>query len=138
MCIRNIGICVLVGTSLVPGSGCKKSEPADSAPVSASKQPAQNDPAASVHWIGLKQLVNETNAAGFLKIWRLPETERLKDQTLDKLALAPWRLSGSSRLPAVTNYAALVRENPSASLLRPLLEDLVQEQSHLEIQNADS
>jgi hypothetical protein len=83
----------------------------------------------------MKRLANETNAAGVLKIWRLPETEKLKAQTLDKLALAPWRLSGTNRPPAVTNYAALVRANPSASLLRSLLDDLVQEEWYLEIRD---
>ena len=107
------------------GNGCKKSEPSESQTGGSANQPVPSNPVATVHWIGMKRLAKETNAAGVLKILRLPETEKLKAQTLDKLALAPWRLSGTNRPPAVTNYTALVRENPSASLLRSLLDDLV-------------
>ncbi len=66
----------------------------------------------------------------------MPQTEKLRSQTLDKLAIAPWRLSGTNRPPASTNYATLVRENHSASLIRPFLDDLVQNEVYLEAREA--
>jgi hypothetical protein len=86
----------------------------------------------------MNRLANEPGAAGFMKIWQLPETQRLKTQTLDKLALAPWLLSGTNRLPSTTNYAAVVHQNHPAELLRPLLDDLVQEQCYLEMRGVDT
>jgi hypothetical protein len=135
MGMRNIEMCWLALLLLVLGNGCKKSEAGNSDAGSATKPPSQNDPVATIHWLGMKRLSGDTNAAGFLKIWGLPETEKLKAQTLDKLALAPWHVADTNGLPAVTNYAALVQENPSASLLRPLLDDLVQEEWYLEIRD---
>lgn len=55
-------------------------------------------------------------------IWRLPESARLEAQTLDKLATAPWRVLLHN---SDTNV-------PSA-LLRPLLDDLVEEECYLEM-----
>lgn len=76
-----------------------------------------------VHWMGKEKLGAETKAAGFMRIWREPVSARLEAQTLDKLALAPWRLL---RGDAATNGA------PTKSM-RALLEDLVQSESHLEV-----
>ena len=61
-----------------------------------------------------------------MEIWKLPASEKLGAQTLDKLSLAPWRLLKGD---AATNGA------PSAQL-RLLLDDLVQSESYLEIRNA--
>lgn len=76
-----------------------------------------------LHWLGKKQLADDVSATNFLAIWNLPESLKLEAQTLDKLATAPWRLS-------VTN-------NPLATaptaLLRPLLDDLVREETQLEL-----
>jgi hypothetical protein len=94
-----------------------------------------NDPVVTTHWVGIKHLSRDPSAAGFLKFWRLPESERLKMQTLDKLAAAPWRLASTNR-PAITNAAAYLREYPSAALLRPLLDDLVQDEWFFETREA--
>ncbi len=53
----------------------------------------------------------------------MPESLRLESQTLDKLSSAPWRL--------LTTATPL--SNAPTALLRPLLDDLVQEESYLEI-----
>jgi len=132
MFIRNTGFHLLSVLMFALVSGCGQSRP-EEAQTGAEKQSWQTNPVAVVHWVGLKKLTAEANAAGFLKIWRLPESERLKAQTLDKLALAPWRLSVTSTAPVDTNYAALLRQNAPASLLRPLLDDLVQDECYLEI-----
>src|SRR5437868_1091763 len=108
--IRTTFNCAILCSLLSLGSGCKKSDVKES-------QPAHNPEILSLHWMGMSRLSKETNAAGFLKIWRLAETEKLEAQTLDKLALGSWHLYGTNR-PAGTNYVARLRENHPASLLR--------------------
>jgi hypothetical protein len=133
MFIRNSGIWGLGVLIFALGGGCKKPDPNDSA---AERGKQSDNPAATVHWAGIGRLATDTNAAGFLKIWSLPETERLKAQTLDKLALLPWGLPGTNGQARITNYAALVRANRPASLLRSILDDLVQTEWYLEIRES--
>ena len=133
MRIRNASIYALGLLLFASVAGCGKSDTSTSA--SNSKAPS-NEPIATVHWIGSRHLEALANAAGFLKIWRLPESERLRAQTLDKLALAPWASPPTNTTIVITNTAALVRANPSASLLRPLLDDLVKEECYLEMRDA--
>lgn len=123
MCFRSIGSVFVAALFLVAGAGCRKSEPVPSAPPSS---PPPVETVARVHWLGKKQLAAETNAASFMDIWKLSESVRLERQTLDKLSLAPWRLLQGD---AATNGAP-------AALLRPLLDDAVQEESYLEIRGA--
>lgn len=61
-----------------------------------------------------------------MAIWRMPESTKLETQTLEKLATAPWRL--------LRNVTPL--SNAPVALLRPLLDDLVQEESYLEIRDS--
>src|ERR1035438_10248973 len=121
---------------------------------------------ARVHWIGMKELAAETNAGSFLKMWNLPETAKLERQTLDKLALAlvgatvlesNYEAVASGRLtstaanqePGRTNQLLLSNPQSPASALqsaisqhlstncfRPLLDDLVNEESYLEVRQA--
>ena len=127
--MRRIGLFLFALLALGHGAGCKKSQ---------SDQSAQSEPPAApilvipkaetvarVHWLGRKRLAAETNAAHLLSIWNLPESGKLGEQTLDKLALAPWRLWKGD---ASTNGA------PTA-LMRPLLDDLLQEESYLEVRH---
>ena len=79
---------------------------------------------ARVHWSGMKQLSGGTNAASLMTIWNLPESRRLERQTLDKLSLAPWPLLHRNL------------DTNAAALLRPLLDDLVADESYLEIRQA--
>src|ERR1700693_4618220 len=81
MRIRNIGVGALAILILVSGSGCKKSETNGSTQSEGAKVPT--GPLATLHWIGMTRLAADPNAAGFLKIWRLPESDKLKSQTLD-------------------------------------------------------
>ena len=76
---------------------------------------------ASIHWVGKKQLAGETNAAVLMDVWGLPQSLKLEQQTLYKLSLAPSRLS---RLDTGTNVALL---------LQPLVQDVLQEESYLEV-----
>jgi len=84
------------------------------------------DLVARIHWRGKQSLAADTNAAAFLTIWDMPESVRLVNQTLDKLALAPWRMrEGWTTNTPATNY--------SATLIRPLLDDLVNAECFLEV-----
>jgi hypothetical protein len=75
-----------------------------------------NQPAARIHWLGLKNISADTNAANVMRIWVQPETTALVAQTLDKLSRVPGH--GAS--------------NAASALLRPLLEDLVYSEFYLE------
>lgn len=130
MWIRNTGICTVASLVLLLGAACNKAEPNASRASSPAKP---SGPVATVHWVGIRHLENDPNAAGILKFWRLRDTQRLLAQTLDKLALAPWRLSGPNPPAAATNYALLMRDYPAVAFVRPLLDDLVLDEWHLQI-----
>ena len=122
-CIRLVLVAALIVAS---GAGCRKSTPA---PEPAAPEPtAPSAPAvetvARIHWLGKERLAAETNAAGLMTIWNLPESARLETQTLGKLSVAPWPLLHRE---ADTNASAL---------LRPLLDDALQEESYLEVRRA--
>jgi hypothetical protein len=127
--------CILLGCLfLTLVGGCKQSGSADKTPSQNSEQTTQAfTNVARIHWLGKKRISAETNAAGFMQIWNLPQSARLEMQTLDKLALA---LVITNRAPLTnyqappTNYSALLK-GPSA-YLRPLLDDLLQEESYWE------
>ena len=46
--------------------------------------------------------------------------------------------SGAASPPVITNYDEVIAAHPTASLLRPLLDDLLQEEWHLEVKSAES
>lgn len=78
------------------------------------------DSVARIHWIGKNRI--STNGAGeLLRLWAMPESLKLQEQTLDKLSAAPWRLLRGESNPASTN------------LMRPLLRDLVDEEFYLQL-----
>src|SRR5262249_25768816 len=137
MCVKNMGPGALALLCLALIAGCGQNESGSSSSGNNQKQQAENEPVLSLHWVGMKRLSVEPSAAGFMQVWRLPESEKLKAQTLDKLALAPWHILATNRSPAITNFAALVKQNHSAALLRPLLDDLVQNECYLEIRGTE-
>lgn len=99
-------------------AGCRAASSAESAlPVSI---PAE----ARIHWSGMKRLSGGTNAASLMAVWNLPQSRRLEQPTLDKLSLAPWRLLHRNL------------DTNAAALSRPLLDDLVADESYLEIRRA--
>jgi len=135
---RCMGPGLVAAVLLMFAGACGKSRPTDqkkaettqppqSPSASAGAAALSGDTVARIHWLGKKRLAGETNAAHFMSIWNLPESAKLEAQTLDKLAVAPWRL-----LLGDTN---LTVTNTPASLLRPLLDDLVQEESYLELRH---
>jgi len=130
MFVRLISRFVATVLALLGFTACDRSPaPAPVAPPSAALSPAATNPASSaptsasapstIHWLGQNRLAADTNAAAVMALWRLPESSTLAAQTLDKLASAPGRLL---RGAAATNGA-------SATLLRPLLDDLVSAES---------
>ena len=115
-----------ISTILVT-AGCGKSP--TPAPTSGLRRSTLNPqpsttPAFRLHWLGKKRLSAESNATNFISIWNMPESLRLESQTLDKLSTAPWRLLTTS----------VPLSNAPSALLRPLLDDLVQEEIYLEIE----
>lgn len=117
---------LLLMTGLL-ATGCGRSDSEGRSPGTNASAPVKllpvlaDEPLLRVHWAGIKALRSDTNAAHFLSIWDMPETARLREQTLGKLASAPWRL-----LPVASTNAA-------PELLRPLLEDILQEECYLEM-----
>lgn len=104
-------------------TGCDKpkSDSSGSRPSTLDSRPAIS-PAIRLHWIGKRRLATESNATNLVSIWNMPESYQLERQTLDKLATAPWRL--------------IVKDTPLSNapvaLLRSLLDDVVQYESHFE------
>lgn len=122
MGMRSFAFGSLAALLLAVGGGCGKSAPEKGTtnPQSSTlSPPSLTEAVARVHWIGMKRLAAETNAASFLRMWKLPETAKLEAQTLDKLAR--W-LASKGKAPEV-----------QSALLRPLLDDLVAEESYLEV-----
>lgn len=110
--------------------GCKKSPPASNAPTPSNapaqsaaiaQQPPSTTGVIRLHWLGKKRIAADTNAADLLRVWSLPQSLALREQTLNKLSAAPWRF-----LRNETNHA-------STNLLRPLFQDLVDEESFVGI-----
>lgn len=122
-------VSVLVALSL---TGCGKSS--ETSPGQTQGQNAQlskassqsSSPVLRLHWIGKKNLATDPSATNFMSIWNMPESFQLQQQTLEKLSTAPWRLSKTST----------PLSNAPVALLRPLLDDLVQEESYLEVNSA--
>jgi len=105
-------------------SGCRRS---DSEPLSQKSlaSSASGKVIARVHWLGKSQMARESNAATFMEIWNRPVTARLERQTLDKLSSAPRRL--------LLHEPGINPTNAADVLFRPLLDDLVQEESYIEV-----
>jgi hypothetical protein len=116
---------LLAVASLLGGCG-KPSGPAGGTSTPSEIQNPKSE-ILKLHWLGKKQLAADTNATPVWDIWKLPESIRLETQTLDKLATAPWRLWAGAATPL---------SNAPTTLLRPLLDDLVQEETYLEIQSS--
>ena len=149
------------------GDGCKKSAPP---PSLLPLLPAPVETVARIHWLGIKRLASETNAANFMAIWNLAESKKLETQTLDRLAMglvasnqvaATGKQSSvisdqssvtSNQLSVISNHCQCTPFTPSpitsqpnqapipahrrAALLRPLLDDLLQQESFVEVRQA--
>src|SRR5205807_8355235 len=80
---------ILMVAALACGVGCRKKEAGERA-----GQQAETDVLVRCHFVGTASLSNNTNATKLKELWSLPETQRLAEQTLRKLAHAPRTLYG--------------------------------------------
>lgn len=108
--------------------GCQESAgpPSASTPEpDTSLRVESSQPIVSFHWRGTRSVLADTNGAALQDIVSLPQTQGLLVQTLDKLAHAPW-VSGGKEV-----------EPRTASLLRPLLGHILQNETRLEVFRGD-
>jgi hypothetical protein len=122
-------VTILLAAVLCGGfTGCQKSGPTKQA-LTPTVLPANT--IASVHWRGKRWLGYEATAFFFMRIWNLPQTVQFENQTLEKLAAFPadyFHASGPS-----SNGVVAVE-----SRMLPLLKDLEQEETYLEISAASN
>jgi hypothetical protein len=123
--MKRLSIALFVVLGVAFGVGCNRSESNPVAPQESTASAESPELVARVHWLGKQRLGAEANAASLMGIWNLAESAELEAQVLDKFSLSPWRLLKGD---AATNGAPV-------SLLRPLLDDLVQEEFYLEVRN---
>src|ERR1043166_4058118 len=124
---RSISFGLLACVAAAICGGCKKSEP----PAPPSAAPAA-DLVARVQGLGKKRLAAEANAAYFMTLWNLPESAALEAQTLDRLARALAHDTNQLATLSSTNPPIHQSTNPF-SALRPLVDDLLNAESYLEI-----
>lgn len=102
-------------------AGCGKPEKPSPPP---SAQLLSNQAVLATHWIGKARMAQDTNAAYQMEIWNMPESVRLEQQTLDKLARA---------LPALFGVSSGEGSNVLTRVIRPLLDDLIRAESFMEV-----
>ena len=119
---QRIVLTLLIAGMLASAASCSKSGSDQSSQAVTPYVPSA-DTIARIHWLGEDRLGVTASAYSLMHLWLLPASAKLETQTLDKLAAAPWRLPAEDT--AVTNAAA--------SQLRPLLADIVWNESYLEI-----
>jgi hypothetical protein len=119
---RLLVYCLTAAALLLLGNGC---QPADTGEtdVQPAPTPLAADAVLRVHWTGKRRLGVAASAYGLMRLWNLPESARLESQTLAKLAAAPGRI-----LAPVTG-----RSGDASAALAPLLDDVLQCESYLEI-----
>jgi len=101
-------------------AGCQRDEAA-AAP--------ESDVLVRSHFVGLARLVNDPKSTKLKEISSLSQTTALREQTLLKLARAPKTLFQDRVSPE--------QVEKGAALLRPLLDDVVDEESLLEVRGRD-
>ena len=82
---------------------------------------------ASVHFVGAARIGADTNSTELKGLLASPEAGALKEQTLQKLARAPYALLRERMAEGTNDFAAG---------LRPLLDDLLREESYFEMRGA--
>jgi hypothetical protein len=144
--MRRIGLGLIAALLLALANGCKKSAPEEQSkdgqkpaqPVVSAQPsvvesiPVPGDAVVHIHWVGRKQLASQTNTA-LAGVFGLPETAKLQAQTLDKLA--QWMM-GKPPETAPADPQGSNSNSPTATttnLFRPLLDDLVDAESYVEI-----
>lgn len=121
-----LGFVGLIPLAALLIAGCGKPDQPLSKP---SAQPPSSKVVLATHWIGKARMAQDTNASFQMEIWNLPESVRLEEQTLDKLARALPTLLG---VPSSEDTSALT------GVIRPLLDDLVQAESFTEVRTSNN
>src|SRR5215469_3660802 len=129
--IAVVGVAVAIVSGLLLEAGCKKKEAGSPAQGSSAQVPGE--PIAQIHWLGKEMISKETNSGYFMGIWEMPQSLKLQSHFLDQLSLAPFHVLFTNAATSGTNQPAAVTNHPSAVLLRPLLDDLMEKETFLEI-----
>ncbi len=96
----------LLALSLAVGAGCEEQDRAAQPPSA----PPSAEALVRFHFLGTRQLAKDPDAAPWMKMGALPATQTLTQQTLRKLAQAPFQLL-QHRLAGTTNdYAPVFQE----------------------------
>lgn len=116
---------ILIVTGLVCSVGCDKKDPGPTAARSTPRAGSGTEILVRAHFVGAETLAGTTNAARFREVWGLPETRRLVEQTLNRLAHAPRTLHADA--------VGAAEDERGAALLRPMLNDLLANESFLQV-----
>src|SRR6266566_1538822 len=124
MKVRWVSLTLLMaGTGLIASCGKSDRDSASVVKVQPSGGATLIETIMRVHWLGKQRIAAETNSTSFVGIWNLPQTVKLEQHFLDQLSLAPGR-----SLPGDNSFFT-----NTVPLLRPLLEDLIQQEFFLEV-----
>lgn len=127
MISRNQLVGLFAAVLVVTGMGCSQTHsPAESAKLPPTA--LSSNTVLRVHWIGKHRLSVAAGAYTLMRIWNLPESAQLENQTLAKLALAI--------LPPSTNAAGTQSE--ATTLLQPMLNDALQAECFVEARRTSS
>src|SRR5581483_8193967 len=122
---RTLGSAALI---VALGAGCRNTEPvASETAASLPAASAGNETVAHVRWLGRNQVSTRMNSAGLMHLWDDPATAKFQAHVLDRLSTLPWWLATAES--ARGNPARDPRFQSSTNLLRPLLDDLVLEET---------
>jgi len=117
--MKPVAVClVIAGMGLLVG--CQRDEAA---------AVPESDVLVRSHFAGLARVVNDPKSTKLKEINSLPQSAALREQTLQKLARAPKTL--------FKDRVSAEQADQGAALLRPLLEDLLDEESLLEVRGRD-
>jgi hypothetical protein len=120
MNIRYASRCLAILLMFIVGNGCGKSAAKSAAPpLTISK-----DTVARIHWVGKRRLGVEASAYYLMRIWQLPSSKQLENQTLNKLASTP---------ASFATQPAAFDPRFTASLARGLLSIALQEECYFAI-----
>jgi hypothetical protein len=122
MRMKRIVRVLLFAGMLALGAGCSNSEPGLPSEQGQPYVPSA-DTIARVHWLGEDRLGVAASASVLMRLWQLPASANLQAQTLDRLAAVPGRWWAGDT--TATNVVQ--------ALVRSLLDDIVWDESYLEI-----
>jgi hypothetical protein len=121
--MRSITV-ILIASGLVCSAGCERKDAGERAGQK-SGPVAGTEILVRTHFLGTESLATNTNGTRLRELWNLPNSRRLVEQTLNKLAHSPRTLYSEAVAPA--------QDERGAALLRPLLDDLLRHESFLQV-----